>query len=230
MTSSAARTLLLATAAFVAALLGARALMPDVPAPPVLERAVWLPGGSPLPELAFVDETGAPFDARRLLGRWTYVFFGFASCPDICPTTLATLASVRRALRDLPAELQPAVLLVTVDPAQDDAARLASYVRHFDPAFHAVTGDEASLARLASALGAAYARVPLAAGGYTMDHSSSLFLIGPDGRLVATSGAPHDAEVIARDYRALVARGTASLTPQAAVGEGGSVDQGEFPF
>jgi cytochrome oxidase Cu insertion factor (SCO1/SenC/PrrC family) len=52
--------------------------------------------------------------------------------------------------------------------------------------------------------------VPLAAGGYTMDHSSSLFLIGPDGRLVATSGAPHDADVLARDYRTLVVRGTGS--------------------
>ena len=73
-----------------------------------------------------------------------------------------------------------------------------------------MTGDEASLARLASALGAAYARVPMAAGGYTMDHTSSLFLIGPDGRLAATSGGPHDAEVIARDFRVLVARGTAN--------------------
>jgi protein SCO1/2 len=202
------RILLLATAAFIVALLGARALLPDVGAPPVLERAVRLPGGSPLPEFTFVDETGTPFDRRRLLGRWTYVFFGFASCPDICPTTLATLASVRRALRELPPGLQPAVLLVTVDPSRDDAARLAPYVRYFDPAFHAVTGDEASLARLARALGAAYTRVPLAGGGYTMDHTSSLFLIGPDGRLVATSGAPHDADVIARDYRALVGRDT----------------------
>jgi protein SCO1 len=203
------RTLLLATAAFLAALLGARALLPDRPAPPVLERAVWLPDGLPLADFAFVDESGAPFDARRLRGRWTYVFFGFASCPDICPTTLATLASVRSSLRDLPTALHPDVLLVTVDPSRDDATRLAPYVRHFDPAFHAVTGNEASLARLASALGAAYARVPLAGGGYTMDHTSSLFLIGPDGRLVATSGAPHDAEVIARDYRVLVVRGMA---------------------
>lgn len=203
------RTLLLATAAFLAALLGARALLPDRAAPPVLERAVWLPDGPPLPEVAFVDEAGAPFDARRLQGRWTYVFFGFASCPDICPTTLATLASVRSSLRDLPTELQPEVLLVTVDLSRDDATRLAPYVRHFDPAFHAVTGNEAGLARLASVLGAAYARVPLAGGGYTMDHTSSLFLLGADGRLVATSGSPHDAEVIARDYRALVARGMA---------------------
>jgi protein SCO1/2 len=198
---------LLAAAAFVAALLGARALMPEFAAPPMLERAVWLRDASPLPEFAFIDEAGAPFDNRRLLGRWTYVFFGFASCPDICPTTLATLASVRRALRDLPTELQPAVLLVTVDPSRDVPATLAPYVRYFDPAFQAATGEEASLARLAGALGAAYARVPLAPGGYTMDHSSSLFLIGPDGRLVATSGAPHDAEIIARDYRALLARG-----------------------
>ena len=201
-----ARILLLFTVAFVAALLGARALAPDAVAPPMLERAVWLPDASPLPEFEFIDETGAAFDERRFLGRWTYVFFGFASCPDICPATLATLAAVRRALGELPTELQPVVLLVTVDPARDDPATLGPYVRHFDPTFHAVAGDEAGLARVARALGVGYARVPLATGGYTMDHSASLFLIGPDGRLVATSGAPHDAAVIARDYRALVAR------------------------
>ncbi|MDH5273150.1 MAG: SCO family protein [Gammaproteobacteria bacterium] len=102
------RILLLATVAFVAALIGARALLPDVTALPQLERAVWLP--------------------------------------------------------DLPTTQHPAVLLVTVDPSRDDAATLAPYVRYLDPAFHAVTGDEASLARLARALGAAYTRASMAAG------------------------------------------------------------------
>ena len=203
------RILLFATVAFVGGLLAARAMMVESPQIPPLERAVRLPEAPPLPDVALVDETGAPFDVGRLQGRYTYVFFGYASCPDICPTTLVTLASARRALHGLPADVQPDVLLVSVDPARDDPARLAPYVRHFDPDFHAVTGSDAQLARLARALGAAYTRVSLPDGSYTMDHSSGLFLIGPDGRLVASSGAPHDATVIARDFRTLVADGSA---------------------
>jgi protein SCO1/2 len=204
--------LLVATVAFVLGLLGARMLASGVPAAPVLQRAVRLPDAPPLPAVSLVDETGAPFDGSRFRGRWTYVFFGFASCPDICPTTLATLAEVRRQLQDLRADLQPVVLLVSVDPARDEPARLAAYVRHFDVNFHAVTGAEAAVGQLVGALGAAYARVSLPDGGYTVDHSSSLFLVGPEGRLVATSGAPHDAGIIAQDYRGLVATTVTTVT------------------
>jgi protein SCO1/2 len=205
MTTTLSRRLLYATVAFVAGLLGARALIPEAPTAwtPALERATRWPDSPPLPRLDLVDESGAVFDGTAFRGRWTYVFFGFTSCPDICPSTLTVLAQVRRELHDLPEALQPTILLVTVDPTRDDAARLAAFVRHFDPRFRAVTGEPREIQRLAAALHAAYARVDLADGGYTMDHASSLFLIGPDGNLVATSGAPHDVAAIARDYRAL---------------------------
>lgn len=200
-----ARVLSFATAAFVLGLAGASVLAPSAPSAPLLERATRLPDGPSVPELTLVDENGTAFGASRFRGRWTYVFFGYTSCPDVCPTTLTVLAEARRTLADLPPELRPGVLLVTVDPARDDPARLAAFVRHFDAGFHAVTGDAPGVDGLVRALKAGYARVPLPGGGYTMDHSASLFLVGPQGRLVATSGAPHDAAVIARDYRALVA-------------------------
>jgi protein SCO1/2 len=197
-----------ATLAFVGGALLGRVLQPSTPARPVVERATLLPGGPPLPRLDLVDEEGRPFDGTGLRGHWTYVFFGFTSCPDICPTTLATLAGVHRALADLAPALQPQFLLVTVDPARDDATRLEAYVRYYDPQFHALTGRNAAIDQLAGALGAAYARVEQPGGGYTMDHSAGLYLVGPRGRLVATTGAPHDAAVIARDYRAILAAGT----------------------
>jgi len=207
-----ARRILYATVAFVAGLLGARALMPDAsPTPLPLQRAVRWPDTSALPRLALIDQTGAAFDGSAFRGRWTYAFLGFTSCPDVCPTTLTVLAEVRRRLGDLPAARQPAVLLVTVDPERDDAARLSAYLQHFDATFRGVTGKPEEIARLASALHAAYARVEMAGGGYTMDHASSLFVIGPDGNLVATSGAPHDAAVIADDYRVLAGTPTAAL-------------------
>ena len=211
MTSALPRRLLYATIAFVAGLLGARALVPEAPAQLPLQRAVRWPDAPVLPRLDLVDETGKPFDGSAFHGRWTVVFFGFTSCPDICPSTLTVLAGTRRRLHDLPTALQPVVMLVTVDPERDDVAQLASYVRHFDPAFKAVTGQPEKIAQLAGALHAAYSRVDLPGGAYTMDHASSLFLIGPGGNLVATSGAPHDARVIADDYRALAGATAAAL-------------------
>lgn len=197
------RLLLIATVAFVVGLLVARALQPTV-VRPRLERATYLPDAPPLAPFALVRTDGRPLGRDALRNRWTYVFFGYASCPDVCPTTLATLAAERKLLQDLPPELQPGVLLVSVDPQRDDATKLAAYVRYFDPGFEAATGSDAAVASAAAAFGAAYARVPAPDGSYTLDHSSAVFLVGPRGSLVATSSAPHDAAVMARDYRAIV--------------------------
>ena len=183
------------------AVLAARQFAPPRSALPFTERATVLPQPKPLPRLSLVDERGEPFDGSAFRSHWTYVFFGFTSCPDICPTTLAVLTQVRRELRDLPTSWQPRVLLVSVDPARDDPGQLASYVSFFDSGFHAATGSDAALAQVAGAFGAAYARVEQADGEYTMDHTASLFLVGPAGELVATSGPPHDAAALARDYR-----------------------------
>ena len=183
------------------AVLAARQFAPPRSALPFTERATVLPQPKPLPRLSLVDERGEPFDGSAFRSHWTYVFFGFTSCPDICPTTPAVLTQVRRELRDLPTSWQPRVLLVSVDPARDDPGQLASYVSFFDSGFHAATGSDAALAQVAGAFGAAYARVEQADGEYTMDHTASLFLVGPAGELVATSGPPHDAAALARDYR-----------------------------
>lgn len=199
------RLLLLATVAFVLGLLAARALQP--PKRPLLERATYLPDAPPLPALRLVGGDGSAFDGTGLRGHWTYVFFGYASCPDVCPTTLGVLAQMRQRLADLPPAQRPRVLLIGVDPARDDPARLRAYVRYFDPAFEAATGDEDALSQAARSFGASYARVPTPGGGYTMDHSAGLFIVGPRGELAATSGAPHDADLLARDYRSLLALG-----------------------
>ena len=187
------------------AVLAARQFAPPRSALPFTERATVLPQPKPLPRLSLVDERGEPFDGSAFRSHWTYVFFGFTSCPDICPTTLAVLTQVRRELQGPPTNRQPRVLLVSVDPVRDDPAQLASYVSFFDPGFHAATGSDAALAQTAGAFGAAYARVEQPGGGYTMDHTASLFLVGPAGELVATSGPPHDPAALARDYRRITA-------------------------
>ncbi len=110
-------------------------------APPVLERATLFEAPRPLPRSRSWTRPGGHSDRKRLRGHWTFLFFGFVNCPDVCPTTLATLAEARRIVADLPMGEQPAVVLVSVDPARDTPEVLGHYVAHFDPSFTGVTGE-----------------------------------------------------------------------------------------
>jgi protein SCO1/2 len=175
-------------------------------APPVLERAVLLREARPLPEFGLHDQSGRRFDAARLAGHWTFLFFGFANCPDICPMTLATLADVRSSLGDLPEAEVPQVALVSVDPARDTPELLGRYVAHFDPSFTAATGTPGAIDVLTRPLGVAViVGTPAADGSYSVDHTAVIFLVDPDARVAAHFGAPHEARVIAADYRRVVA-------------------------
>jgi len=199
------RIAILAIVAFAAGLLLARVLTPQRAELPQTERATVLPAPRALPPLELVDQDARPLPRDFFAGHWTVVFVGFTQCPDICPTTLATLAQVRGQLADLPAAEQPRVLLVTVDPERDPPERLAAYVRFFDPSFMAATGPAEATAAAAAAFGVPYAKVSTPGGGYTMDHGSGLFVVGPGGGMVAYLSAPHEAATIARDYRRIVA-------------------------
>ncbi len=139
------RIAILAIVAFAVGLLLARLLVPAKPALPATERATVLAPARELPPLSLTDIDGRPLGSDFFAGHWTVVFFGFTTCPDVCPTTLATLAQFTKALTDLPEAQRPRVLLVTVDPERDDPAKLAAYVRFFDPSFLGATGDLAGV-------------------------------------------------------------------------------------
>jgi protein SCO1/2 len=178
------------------------------PAPPALERATLFAATRTLPKFALIDHAGRPFGPERLRGQWTFLLFGFVNCPDVCPTTLATLAAAQRSLADLPGDLRPAVALVSVDPGRDTPDVLARYVTHFDPSFIGVTGTRESIDTLAGGLGVAVMIVPADADGvYSVDHSAAIFLVNPGGRVAALFSAPHEAGTIARDYRRIAAAG-----------------------
>ncbi len=173
---------------------------------PALAQATLFDAPRRLPEFQLVDHEGRPFDRERLRGRWNFLFFGFTHCPDVCPTTLATLAAVRGGLHDLPASDRPGVVLVSVDPARDTPEALARYVLHFDPEFDGVTGEAAAIAALTRELGVAVVvGAPGADGEYTVDHTAALFLIDPDGAWTAVFGTPHATDTIARDFRSIAA-------------------------
>ncbi|MCC6172986.1 MAG: SCO family protein [Gammaproteobacteria bacterium] len=203
MSRRALRFLLLSIVAFVIGLFAARALL-EPSTPPKLQQATWLPGGRPLPRLDLLDQDGRPFDGTSFTGRWTLVFFGFTSCPDVCPTTLATLAGVARRLADRPVGERPAVLLISVDPERDRPEMLGSYVRAFDPAFQAATGTAEGVAAAARAFGVGYVRVSRPDGSYSVDHGSSVLVVDPRGRIVAVSPYPQEPEALAADYLAIV--------------------------
>jgi protein SCO1 len=175
----------------------------EVPVP-VTESATILPQPRALPPLDLVDQDGRPLPRDFLRDHWTLVFFGFAQCPDVCPTTLTTLAQMRKQLADLPAGRQPRVLLVSVDPERDTPAVLKPYVTFFDPSFLAATGTLAATTQAAAAFSVPFAKVPLPGGGYTMDHGAGLFVVSPEGALAAYSSPRLDAAVLARDYRKVV--------------------------
>jgi protein SCO1/2 len=203
----------LAAAVVVAGILAGAAVAHQLlrqrsPAVSALERATLYQAPRPLPDFALVDQDGAAFGPSQLRGRWTFLFFGFVNCPDICPTTLATLAAARRSLADLPEPERPGVALVSVDPVRDTPPVLGRYVAHFDPAFRGVTGTPGALDALAQDLGVAvFVGSPDEDGNYAVDHSAAVFLVDPEGRVVALFNTPHDAGAIAHDYRRIVTAG-----------------------
>lgn len=140
------------------------------------------------------DHAGAPRSQEDFAGQWLLVFFGFANCPDICPTTLAEVAGVMDGLGDAADRVQP--LFFTVDPERDTAAELADFVPRFHPRLIGLTGTPEQVAQTADSFHIYYDRIEEAAapGGYTMGHSSQLFLFGPDGGYVTAwqYGTPAD--------------------------------------
>ncbi len=206
MTSLRARWLLLA-AALCAGLAGfwlARQL--DRPAPQ-LASGTWLPQSKAVIDFRLTDTSGRSFTRHDLAGAPTLVFFGFTHCPDVCPTTLAQLAQVRRRAGIAPLR----VLFISVDPQRDTPPALGQYVHAFDPQFRGLTGDPATIARLAANFGVAVNRVELPGGDYTMDHSAVVFLLDDSAHIVAIFTPPFDVASLSAD----LARAAPNLGAQA---------------
>lgn len=172
-----------------------------------VQNALVLPQPRAVAEFSLIDHDGQPFGREDLAGRWTLVFFGFTNCPDVCPTTLQTLAMASAELADLPPELQPAVIMISVDPGRDTVDKMATYVPYFDPGFVGVTGEPEQIDALARSIGVAYAITTESDdGSYGVEHTASVFLMGPDSAMAAVFSSPHTARGIADDYRIIVGR------------------------
>jgi protein SCO1/2 len=167
--------------------------------PLTLRAGTALPEPRPLPEFELVDPAGRAFDRSRFEGRWSLLFTGFTNCPDVCPTTLARMAELRRLVgRD---DLQ--FVFVSVDPERDTPEAVGRYLAHFDPALVGATGARAEMERLTAGLGLAQIRNPGVGGEYTVDHSTAYVLIDPEARIAGYFPAPHERDAIAADLKSL---------------------------
>ncbi|KZD12401.1 electron transport protein SCO1/SenC [Oceanibaculum pacificum] len=136
------------------------------------------------PDYTLTAHTGETVTERNYLGKWQLVFFGFTHCPDICPTTLAEVATVMDGLGEAARNVQP--LFISIDPERDRPAAMAEYVAAFHPALIGLTGEPEAVAEAAQSFYAYYEMQPQsdAPDGYTMSHSSALYLLDPNGRFV----------------------------------------------
>ncbi|MEM7081294.1 MAG: SCO family protein [Pseudomonadota bacterium] len=172
----------------------------------VVQNATVLDFPRALPTLDLIDHRNEPFDNARLERAWTVLFFGFTHCPDVCPTTMSVLAKARERMRTLDPDRTFEVIMISVDPERDRPEVLEQYVPFFDPDFLGVTGTTAQIQSLAADMGVAYRRVPTGEQAYTVDHTSALFVINPEGALQAISSSPHVPDVLANDLLAIAER------------------------
>ncbi len=142
-----------------------------------------------------VDHTGKTVTDADFRGRYLLIYFGYTYCPDVCPTTLQTMTQALDLLGEKAERVQP--LFITVDPERDTADVLADYVTAFHPRLIGLTGAADQIARAAKAYGVYYAKAEPSEpdAPYLMDHSSFVYLMGPDGRYLTVfphGTAPED--------------------------------------
>ena len=141
---------------------------------------VLLPQSRNLPELSLTNQDGQTVAVDQLKDQWSLLVFGYTFSPDICP---ATLAQLRQLQGQLPPETlsKLRIVLVTVDPNRDTPEQLKKYLDYFDAGFIGLTGEEATLQKLANAVSIPYIPADTSEENYTVDHSGNLVIIGPDG-------------------------------------------------
>ena len=150
------------------------------------------------------DHNNTVFDEKRLQGKWSFVFFGYTSCPDVCPTTLYALNSVHGLLLEetggISKDMQ--VVFISVDPDRDSIEKLADYTTYFNKEFIGTTADKAEIDKLTKQFAAGYIfEEETAPGVYNVSHTSAIFLIDPAGRLIATFSQPHQPSNIVLLYK-----------------------------
>jgi len=143
------------------------------------ESAGVVPIGGPF---TLTDDTGATVTEQNLAGKPSAMYFGYTFCPEVCPTTLTDLSHWIQMLGPDADKLN--YVFVTVDPQRDTAKVMHEYVSSFDKHIRGFTGTPEQIAKIAREYRVYYKKIPTSDGGYVMDHSSLIYLMGPDGKFV----------------------------------------------
>jgi len=164
-----------------------------------------LPGG----RFMLQAQNGQVVTDQDFRGRYMLITFGYTWCPDICPTALSTMS---QAMDELGRQAeQVALVFVSVDPKRDTPARLRDYIEHFHKNFYALTGPKPLVDKAAERYKVVYQVVPAADGdpeAYTIDHTASVYLIGPDGRFRIKFTYNIDPEIMAKRIREIINGGS----------------------
>ena len=149
------------------------------------------------------DQNGNRVTDADLKGKWSLIYFGYTHCPDACPTALNDIAVALDELGAKRAAVRP--VFITVDPERDTPEALKSYVTSFDAPILALTGTQEEVAQTAKAYRVYYAKHPEPGGDYSMDHSSVIYVMDPEGRFTASFTHESSPEQIAERLKKLLA-------------------------
>ena len=176
---------------------------PAAVAMPAMRSVTLFPGIRMLAPYKLNASDGSTITPQSIKGHWTLVFLGFTRCPDVCPTTLQSLGHAEKTWAALPPTTRPRVLFVSVDPDRDTPQHVGEYAHYFGKDILAATADEKTLATFARSLGMIYMKVPTKGGDYTIDHSSSVSVLDPDGNMAGLIRPPFDPVAIGADLATL---------------------------
>ena len=150
-----------------------------------------------------VDQDGKTVTDADLKGKWSLVYFGYTHCPDACPTALNDIAIALDELGPKRSAVRP--VFITVDPERDTPEVLKAYVTAFDAPILALTGTPEEVAQAAKGYRVFYAKHPEAGGDYSMDHSSVIYVMDPEGRFTASFTHQSSPEELAERLKRLLA-------------------------
>jgi protein SCO1/2 len=159
-----------------------------------------------MPDLQFqlTDDNGQPVTAQTYRGDVVLLYFGYTHCPDVCPTTLASLSQSVKGLGAESAKVR--VLFVTVDPQRDTAELLKRYAGYFGPQFVGLRGDSTQLLTLTRRYDASFRLdAPDRSGDYGVQHSSAVYIFDPKGKARLVTDATDQPKLVTHDLRALIA-------------------------
>jgi protein SCO1/2 len=146
-----------------------------------------------------IDHTGKTVSDADFRGRYMLIYFGYSFCPDVCPTTLAVMAAALDKMGVDQNRIVP--VFITIDPERDSPVVLKKYLAAFGPRFVGLTGAPQQIAQVEKEFRVYAKKQPMAGGNYGMDHSSVMYLMGPDGRLVGFYDEAIQPEDLAKDLK-----------------------------